>query len=112
MAHDPTRGYTRADLERLYSPLTQHGIKAVTDTLDGTDTQEVKIFGDVASRVSLQADGTLVCTVDITVNGTDWIQIAAGVDKNAIVTYDTHNMSAMRITRTAGTGKLHIMGAI
>ena len=113
MAHsDPPRGYTRADVERLYSPIQQHGIKAITGTLDASITEEIKVFGDVAAKVSLQASGTLVCTVDVSVNGQDWIQIAVGVDSTAIVSYDVHNIAAMRITRTAGEGKLHILGSI
>ena len=106
------RGYLRKDVEQLYNPIQQHGIKSVTETLSASNLEEIKIFGDVAAKVSVQASGTLVCTVSISVNGTDFIQIATLVDKLAIVSYETHNVSAIKIVRTAGEGKLHILGSI
>lgn len=111
MAHNQTRGYTRTDLERLYSPLSQH-VKSVTEVLDGSNTEEIKLFADVCGKISIQASDTLVCDVEVSINGVDWVALATGVNKSAIVSYDTHNVSSLKITRTAGTGRLHILGAI
>jgi hypothetical protein len=112
MAHNATRGYTRKDVESLYSPIQQHGIRLATETLDGTNTSEIFNFGDISDKISMQASGDLDCAVDVTVNGSTWIEIAASITSAAIVTYSTHVVTAVRVRRTSGTGKLHLVGSI
>lgn len=112
MAHTTSRGYLRKDVEKLYHPIQQHGIKAITETLDGTNTEEIKIFGDVASKISIQTTGTLVVDILISVNGQNWVDTTLNGTSTAIVSYETHNISAIKFVRTAGEGTVHILGSI
>lgn len=112
MAHNQTNGYLRKDIERLYHPINQHGVKAITETLDASNTEEIKIFGDVCAKVSLQTDGDLVCDVLVSVNGVTFIDTAVDAVSGDIVSYDTHNVSAIKFVRTSGSGRVHILGSI
>lgn len=106
------RGYTRKDVESLYSPIQQHGVRHITETINASNTQEVKSFGDVSQSMCFQADGTLVCNVETTVNGVNWTSMAAGVSSASIATFDTHPVVSVRVVWVSGEGKLHLIGSI
>jgi hypothetical protein len=104
------RGYTRKDVDRLYDPRNQHGVKVVSGVLDATTTTEEIVFGDVCERISIQTENDLVVDIFVSVNGKDWVDTTLDGTAAAIVTYNTHNISAVRVVRSAGTGKVYILG--
>ena len=80
----------------------------LSGTLDGTTTTEIVLLSSVAEKITVQSDGTLAGTVEFSVDGTDYFGSAAFVAVTP-VSYSTHLARAIRITRTVGTGKLHIL---
>ena len=76
--------------------------------LDGTTTIDTRIFSVVAEKVSWQSDSTLAGTVEFSINGTDFFGSVAFA-ATAPGSYNTHLIRAIKITRTGGAGKLHLL---
>lgn len=112
MAGTTPRGVTRRQIDTMYNPGQQSGVKTATKPMDGIITEEVIKIGDVISKLTVQASGTLVCDVTVSVNGSDFITALLAVDSSTPVTYEDHNVTAIKVTRTAGTGQLHIAGKV
>ena len=87
---------------------THAGVKLVTATLDASNTVEILELGGAMSKVTFQASGTLAGTVEFSVNGKNWFSSTAIGAANAPVTYTSNNFSAMRVTRSGGSGSLAI----
>ena len=100
------RGYTAKDV----ATLNTNKSVGVTALLDAINTVDVVRLGDAASKITYQRSGTLECTVEISLNGVDWTAITA-VSTSAITSYDTHVVSTVPVTRTAGEGKLTVLSA-
>ena len=85
---------------------------AVTGVLDGTTTSEVLLLSIVAERMSVQSDGTLAGNIEVSVNGIDWHSagsFSATTLTEATFAGPNHMFRAVRITRTGGSGKLHLV---
>lgn len=86
------------------------GDSQVTGTLDGTTTTENLTLTCVAEKVSFQADGDLAGTVEFSIDGVNFKNSTAIGASNAIVTFSTHMVKVLKVTRSGGTGKLHVLG--
>lgn len=86
---------------------THAGVKLVTGTLDGTTTVEVLELGGAMSKVSWSSTGTLAGNVEFSINGQTWFSSTAFV-AGTPGSFNTHNVNAIRVTRTGGTGELAI----
>ena len=107
---DP-RGLTRKDLESLSHQFNQEGVKTSTEELDGTTTSDELVFSDVASKISYQVSGTLVCDVAVSITGVDFVTISSGINTaSGIISYSTHNTIKVKVTRVSGTGRVSIAG--
>lgn len=76
--------------------------------LDATNTTEVLLLSSVANKISVQGDGTLAGTIEFSINGLDWYGSTAFTAVTP-VSYNTHLVRAVKITRTGGSGKLHLL---
>ncbi len=76
-----------------------------TGVLDGTTTTETMNLSMAASKISYQRTDTLQCTVEVSLNGVDF-ESATAVTTAALTSYSTHNIKAVRVTRTSGSGRL------
>lgn len=83
------------------------GLKTATGTLDGTTTVEIVEFGAAMSKVSWSSTGTLAGNIEFTINGQTWFTSTAFV-AGTPGSFTAHNVNAVRITRTGGTGELAI----
>lgn len=99
------RGLTKRDT--LASKSFGAGDRISTINLDGTDTVDIISIGNPVEKISFQRNGTLQCTVEFSINGVDF-QDSIAVTTNTIASYNTHIISHVKVTRTAGEGKLSI----
>jgi hypothetical protein len=81
------------------------GTKTATGTLDGTTTIEYISFSHPVSKLSVQSTGNLAGTIEMSINGVDWFTSTPFVAITP-VSYSAHNISAVKVTRTSGTGTL------
>lgn len=102
-------GLSKKDARRLRQP-TLVGDMQVTGTLDGTTTTETLTLSCVAEKVSFQADGDLAGTVEFSIDGINFKNSTAIGATNAIVTFNTHMVKVLKVTRSGGSGKLHVLG--
>lgn len=94
--------------ERLKSrQLVKVGAVASSDVLDGTTTEEVINLGTAASKVSFQSTDTLAGNISFSVNGTDFFN-ATVFSATVVGSYSTHNVVAVKVVRTGGTGRMTI----
>jgi len=84
------------------------GSRLSSVALDGTTTTDTITFGTVAEKVTFQADGDLAGTVEFSVDGKTWDDSTAIGAANVMVSYSTHNVTSMRVTRSGGSGKLFV----
>ena len=102
------RGYTAKDVASLRR---FDGVKVTSELLSATTPEALLQFGKVLDKVSVQASGSLVCNVLISVNGIDFVSAAAAaVDSSAIISYSTHAVTSIKVVRVSGEGKLHLVG--
>lgn len=99
---------TKAQARQVRQP-SLVGDMAITATLDGTTTTEIITFSAVAEKVSFQADGDLAGTVEFSIDGVNFKNSTAIGATNAIVTFNTHMSKVIRVTRSGGSGKLHVL---
>lgn len=83
------------------------GTKVATNTLDGTVTTEIIKFPEPVSKFSVQSTGNLAGDVTVSVNGEDFVT-GVSFTAGALASYNTHNVSAIKVTRTSGSGTLAI----
>lgn len=85
---------------------------ALTGILDATNTSEVILLSIVAERLTVHSDGDLAGTIEVSVNGVNW-HAAGSFTANALTDASLagvdHLFRAVRITRTSGSGKLHMV---
>lgn len=84
------------------------GSRFSTVLLDASTTEDILTFGTVVEKVTFQADGDLAGTIEFSVDGTNWDDSTAIAASNAMDSYNTHNVAAVKVTRTSGSGRLHI----
>lgn len=97
--------FSRQAIQLVQQPV-RTGDKASTGILNGVTTVQIVELGDVFSKVSFQASGDLLGTVEFSINGTNFTNSTAIAAANAIASFSTHNVSSIRVTRTSGTGRL------
>lgn len=92
---------------------TKHAVLAgeeqLSTTLDGTTTVYVFELTGPSQKVTVQTSGTLAITAEYSCNGSTFFgsqAAAAGVP----VSYSTHVVAVVRVTRTAGTGRVSLLG--
>jgi hypothetical protein len=84
------------------------GSRLTSTLLDASSTVDIITFGTVAEKVSFQGDGDLAGTVEFSIDGINWKNSTAIGATNAIVSFNTHNSAAIRVTRSGGSGRLHV----
>jgi hypothetical protein len=82
--------------------------RRLTGTLDGTTTTETVFLSVVAEKVTVQSTDTLAGDVTFSCNGVDFF-VGVSFVANTPISYSTHNVIAVRATRTGGSGKLSIL---
>jgi hypothetical protein len=98
---------TKAQARRVRQP-TFVGDLEVTGTLSANPSVEILELSSIAEKITVQSSGTLAGNLEISVNGTDWLAATAFV-ATTIVSYNTHLIRLVRVTRTGGTGRLHLI---
>jgi hypothetical protein len=86
------------------------GEEQASGVLDAVTTVEIVELTGPASKVTVQTSDTLAVTVEYSCNGSTFFgsqAAAAGVP----VSYTAHLVGAVKITRTAGSGRATILGA-
>lgn len=79
----------------------------VTETLDATNTEEILTIANPSGQLSFQRNGDLECTVDFSLNGQDYpagLQLV--IADATIYNFSTSVVKVLKVTRTAGSGKL------
>lgn len=99
---------TKAQARKVRQP-SLIGDIAMTAVLDVTTTSEIVEFSCVAEKVSFQADGDLAGNVEFSIDGVNYKHTTAIGATNVIVTFNTHMCKSIKVTRTGGTGRLHIL---
>lgn len=84
------------------------GDLAISKILDGTTTTETIQLSSVAEKVTVQSDGTLAGNVEFSVNGVDFFGSTA-FTATVPATYSTNLVKVLKVTRTGGSGKLHVV---
>jgi hypothetical protein len=107
---DPRGATRRQALQKFQNPVDTTDSR-VTGLMDATNTVEIIELAIDAEKVSFQADGSLAGTVEFSISGIDYVNSTAIGGANAIVTFNTHMVSSLRVTRTGGSGKLHVLAA-
>ena len=105
---DPRGEKRRQALLQFQNPVDTTDSR-ITSDLDAVNTTEIVELAIDARAVSFQASGTLAGTVEFSINGVNWVNSTAIGAANAIVTFNTHVVAKLRVTRTSGSGKLHIL---
>jgi hypothetical protein len=98
---------TKEQARKVRQPV-HTGDLSLSIALDGTTTIDTRILSIVAEKVSWQSDASLAGTIEFSINGTDFfgsVVFAATVPGS----YSTHLIRAIKITRTGGAGKLHLL---
>lgn len=99
---------TKEQARKVRQP-TLIGDLSVTGILDGVTTTQILEFSCIAEKVSFQADGTLAGTVEFSIDGVNYKNSTAIGAANAIVTFSTHMCKSVKVTRSGGTGRLHVL---
>jgi hypothetical protein len=76
--------------------------------LDGTTTSDIITFGTVMEKVTFQADGDVAGTIEFSVDGKSWDDSTALGASGVMVSYNTHNVTAVRVVRSSGSGRVHL----
>jgi hypothetical protein len=97
--------YSKQDVQSLQQS-TRTGDKVITSTIDSVNTVQILELGDVYSKISFQAIGTLLGTIEFSLNGVNFANSTAIGASNAVVSFSTHNVASVRVTWASGTGKL------
>jgi len=84
------------------------GDKLSSKELDASTTEDIISLGFPAEVVSFQASGTLAGNIEFSLDGTNWTNTTAIPGSNVIGSFSSHLVLAVRVTRTAGAGKLSI----
>ena len=98
---------TKEQARKVRQPVST-GDLSLTISLDAVTTSEIKSLSISAEKISWVSDGTLAATVEFSIDGVTFFgSVAAAVAVPG--SYNTHLVRAVRVTRTAGTGKLHLL---
>lgn len=101
------RGLTRKEvMQGMRKPF--HGDFITTDTLDATTTVEILQIANPGEIIAWQRKGTLAGTVEFSLNGEDFVDSTA-FNSTAVGSHSTYPVRFIRVTRTAGEGKLVIV---
>jgi hypothetical protein len=98
---------SKAQARKVRQP-TLVGDLELTDLLNASNTSEVIELSNVSEKVTIQSDGTLAGTVEFSTNGTDFYGSTA-FTATVPLTYNTHLVRVVRVTRTGGAGRLHLV---
>lgn len=101
-----SQGYTRKDVQQVRQNIAT-GQRDYTNELSASSTTEIIKLAGAMSKVTVQSTDTLAGTIEFSVNGRDFFGSTAFA-ATVPVTYSTNNFNSIRVTRTAGTGKLAI----
>lgn len=101
------QGYIKKQIQRAKQDVST-GTTLSTGLLDAQNASEVLFLGDAAAKVSFQATGDLAGTVEFSINGDNFGNSTAIAGSNAIASFNTHNVSYIRVNRSGGSGRLHV----
>lgn len=89
---------------------TLTGDYALSAFLDASTTVDIVTLSCAAESITVQSDGNLAGTIEFSVNGVNFANSTAFA-ANALVPYGATLIRVIRVTRTSGSGKLHIISA-
>jgi hypothetical protein len=98
---------TKEQARKVRQPV-HTGDLSLSVSLDATTTVDTRTFSVAAEKVSWQSDGTLAGTIEFSIDGVIFFgstAFAATVPGS----YSTHLVRVVKITRTGGAGKLHLL---
>ena len=84
------------------------GDLAVSASLNGTTTVDIITLSSIAEKITIQSSGTLAGTVEFSTNGVNFYTSTAFA-ANVPLTYSTHLVRVIKITRISGSGQLHLV---
>lgn len=85
------------------------GEEQISTTLDATTTVHTFELTGPAQKVTVQSSGDLAYTVEFSCNGINFFGSTA-VTANTPSTYSSNVVSVVKVTRTAGSGKVSLLG--
>lgn len=85
------------------------GEEQISAFLDATTTVHVFELTGPAQKVTVQSSGDLAFTAEYSCNGSNFFGTQA-VAANVPYSYTTHVVAVVKITRTAGSGKVSLLG--
>jgi len=100
-------GITKEQARKVRQPVST-GDLSLSISLDGTTTIDIRQLSISAEKISWQSDGDLAGTVEFSLDGVTFfgsVAFAATVPGS----YSTHLIRVVKITRTGGAGKLHLL---
>jgi len=98
---------TKEQARKVRQPVST-GDLSLSISLDGTTTIDIRQLSISAEKISWQSDGDLAGTVEFSLDGVTFfgsVAFAATVPGS----YSTHLIRVVKITRTGGAGKLHLL---
>jgi hypothetical protein len=98
---------TKEQARKVRQPVST-GDLSLTVSLDGTTTTETKSLSISAEKVSWVSDGTLAGNVEFSIDGVTFFGLVAFAAATP-GSYNTHLVRVIKVTRTSGTGKLHLL---
>ena len=101
------RGATRKDvIQGMRKPF--HGDILTTKELDATTSVEILKIANPGEVVAWQRAGTLTGTVEFSLNGVDFTDSTV-FNTAAVGVFSTYPVRFIKVTRTAGSGKLVVV---
>lgn len=84
------------------------GDLSLSISLDGITTVDTRTFSIAAEKVSWQSDTNLTGNIEFSIDGITFFGTTAFA-ATVPGSYNTHLVRVVRITRTGGTGKVHLL---
>lgn len=100
--------FTNKEIQKVRQKTASAGSASISKTLDGTTTEEVINLGAPREKVSYMMTGTLVGTVEFSIDGKVFNNSAAIPAAGITATYTTNLATSVKVTRTSGSGTLSV----
>jgi len=100
-------GYSKEEVQQI-TQRTRNGENRISETLDASNAEEIITLADVTEKVTFQGTGDLAGNLEFSLDGENFSNTTAIAASNALVTFNTHMIKAIKITRSSGSGKVII----
>ena len=98
---------TKAQARKVRQPVLSGEI-LLSVALSASPSVEIIELGNVASKITVQSSGDLAGTVEFSVDGVTFASSTA-FTATTLVSFSTHLIRVVKITRVSGSGKLHMV---